>query len=127
MNSFEFVMGGVDYMRRLLAIFFIVVMSFAGNINLVEARNDVYVASEDNWDYFIDTDSIGREGEEIKCIFYMIDRPRTAPNSVMECEAYFFPDGKNTIGYSIDGRNGVCSRGSATYAVYSFARKYLNL
>ncbi len=113
-------------MRRFLTVLFIIGMLFTGWINLAEARHDVYVTKEDNWDYYVDTDSIGREGESIRCVYYMIDRAGTASNRSMEFEVYFYPDGPNSVGCTIDGRPDVCYPGSSIYEIYAFARKYLN-
>lgn len=96
-------------------------MLFTGGINLAEARHDVHVTSEYNWDYYVDTDSIGRYGEEIYCVYYMIDRARTASNRLMKCEVSFYPgEGNNSVGYTLDGKAGLCYPGSSIYDIYIF-------
>jgi len=113
-------------MRCLLTMILIIGVLFAGEIKIVEARNDVYVTREENWDYYVDTDSIDTVGESIKCVYYMIDSAETASNRLMKFEVYFYPDGPNAIGCTVDGEPGVCYPGSGIYEVYLFTRKYLN-
>lgn len=113
-------------MKQLLMGFAIAAMLFIGCTNPAEARNDVYVTSEHNWDYYVDTDSIGVVDQETStCVYYMVDRARTAPNKVMRFKAYFYPDGKNTIGYTINGKKGTCSPGSTIYAIDMYVLNYI--